>query len=123
MIIGEFTREDRPIITLSVRNAYGDGTEIEAAIDTGFLGALLLPTQLVRQINLPLVGREFVILADGSLSELPLHRAVVLWEKRERRITAYAADTIALVGIELLRGSVGYIEFFDGGEVTVESRD
>lgn len=109
--------------SLTVRNEDGEEAEIEGAIDTGFLGALLLPSRVVRRLNLPLVGREVVMLADGSLSELPLRRVTVLWEEEERRVTTDAADTIALVGVELLLDSIGRIEFFQGGEVTIEARD
>lgn len=123
MIVGEFTRELRSMISLTVCKEEGEEVEIEGAIDTGFLGALLLPSRIVRRLNLPPVGREVVILADGSLSELPLYRVTVLWEDEERVTTTYAADTIALVGVELLLDSVGHIEFFQGGEVTIEARD
>lgn len=123
MIVGQFSPEDRPLISLTICNTNGEEISIDGAIDTGFLGTLLLPNWVVRHLNLPECERETVILTDGSLSELPLHEATVLWDGEEREILAFAADTITLVGFELLRDSVAYIEFFAGGSVTIEPRD
>lgn len=123
MIIGQFTRDDRPIIGLPLRNSDGEEVQIEAAIDTGFLGALFLPNRLVQRMRLQEIDRETVMLADGSLSRLPLHEVAVIWEGEARLVTAYGANGIALVGYELLKDHLGYIEFFDGGEVIIEPRD
>nr|CAA9211982.1 hypothetical protein AVDCRST_MAG63-20 [uncultured Armatimonadetes bacterium] len=120
MIVGEFTNGDRAVIPIALLADDGQETEIEAAIDTGFMGALLLPQSMIRRSRLPHLDDELVLLADGTLTRLALHEVTVVWGGERRTVAAHAADSTPLVGIEMLRGSVGTFEFFEGGSVTIE---
>lgn len=98
----------------------GHATRIRAVIDTGFTGHLTLPHDIVRDLDLPLLGSRYVTLADGVTVSLDVHRATVLWHGGEHRpVRAFVAHGDALVGMALLRGSEIRIEAADGGEVAI----
>lgn len=121
MIFGEFTSSNQAQITLTIGNGTDNSVDVEAIIDTGFMGALLLPRSLVSRLQLPQINQEELRLANGSISRFSVHEVVVLWHEEERIVQAHAADGDILVGIELLRGSIGTFEFIDGGTVTIEA--
>ncbi len=123
MILGEFLPPGQARVTATVGNAEGDEAEISAVIDTGFMGALLLPDSLARHLNLPQIDQEVLKMADGSLVRFAVHEAVITWQEEEQTVAAHVADGDILIGIELLRGNVGNIEFFDGGTVTLEAAE
>ncbi len=98
----------------------GDGrAQIEAVVDTGFTGHLVLPPSLVGELGLPLRGSRDSFLADGSVVSLDAYRVGVEWEDRVRVVPALAAEGGPLVGMSLLLGSEIRIEAVDGGEVVV----
>ncbi len=121
MIFGEFLPPGQARVTAVVSNAEGDEAEVSAVIDTGFLGALLLPYSLARHLNLPQIDQEVLQMADGSLVRFAVHEAVIAWQGEDQTVAAHVADGDILIGVELLRGNVSNIEFFDGGTVTMEA--
>lgn len=121
MTFGEFLPPGQARVTATVGNAEGDEVETSAVIDTGFMGDLLLPRSLAQHLNLPQTDQEVLQMADGSLVRFAVHEAVIAWQGEERTVAAHVADGEILIGIELLRGNVGNIEFFDGGAVTIEA--
>jgi clan AA aspartic protease len=121
MIVGQFLHNERLIIPVSVLDSDGEYREIEATIDTGFVGGLLLPTQTVQELELPRLGATLALLADGTMTRLPTYIGTVLWGEEEREIEIIAAARdLPLVGVELLLGSTAHFEFFEGGEVSIE---
>ena len=120
MVYGEFTSASQVQVTLAVSNGADDPVEVDAVIDTGFMGALLLPRSLVSRLRLPQVNQEKLRLANGDIAWFSVHEVVVQWHEEERIVQAHAADGDVLVGIELLRGSIGTFEFVEGGLVTLE---
>lgn len=92
---------------------------IEAVVDTGFTGHLVLPSALVGELGLPLRGVRDSFLADGSVVSLDAYRVGVEWDDRVRVVPALAAEGGPLVGMSLLRGSELRIEAVDGGEVVI----
>lgn len=121
MIVGQFLEdEDEAIIPLTLQGTDGRQMEINAVVDTGFTGSLTLPREIVRDLSLPQGADERALLGDGSRTVLTTHEVSVLWDGRLRRITAYAVDGGALVGVRLLRGSLVTFEFIKNGSVTIE---
>ena len=121
MIYGKFTPPGQLQLTLTVGNGTDAFVEVEAIVDTGFMGALLLPRSLVSRLQLPQVNQEELRLANGSIVWFGVHEVVVVWHEEERVVQAHATEGDVLVGIELLRGSIGTFEFIDGGTVTIEA--
>src|SRR5262245_31914365 len=102
MIVGEVSPEREALIRVVVLGPGGRREKIEAAIDTGFTGALSLPLAVVQRLELP--WREWIVavLADGSEIKLGSHDAAVLWNKRRLKIMVDATDAAPLVGMKLL---------------------
>lgn len=123
MIFGEFLPPGQARVLATIRNAEGEEAEINAIVDTGFMGSLLLPRTLANDLNLPQIDQEVLALAEGSLIRFAVHEVVIDWQDEERIVAAHVADGDILIGIELLRGNVGTIQFFDGGEVIIETAD
>jgi clan AA aspartic protease len=92
---------------------------IEAVVDTGFTGHLVLPPTLVGEMGLPLRGVRDSFLADGSSVSLDAYRVGVEWDERVRVVLALAAEGGPLVGMSLLRGSEIRVEAVDRGEVVI----
>ena len=107
------------LIPLTLLGPGESRARIEAVVDTGFTGHLVLPSALVGELGLPLRGVRDSFLADGSLVSLDAYRVGVEWDDRVRVVPALSAEGGPLVGMSLLRGSEIRIEAVDGGEVVI----
>ena len=73
MIEGNVNAHLEAIVTLPLLGPAGQAREIDAVVDTGFNGYLILPPMLVAELGLPVVGDGEAVLADGSEAEtMPL---------------------------------------------------
>ena len=108
---------------LTVRVVGGDRRRdepVEAVIDTGFDGYLLMPPSVADSLSLPRLGSTRPTLADGRVVTMPVHIASVLWHGRSRPVRVLVADGGSLVGTALLRDSRLVVDFVPGGSVRVE---
>lgn len=96
----------RALLPISLRATAGDNpTTVEAWIDTGFTGDLVLPQTLVTRLRLPIVSQVDVGLADGSDSILNSFAAFVDWFGERRQIEVIANNgKFPLLGAGLLAG-------------------
>ncbi|MDO8452000.1 MAG: hypothetical protein Q7S76_03980 [bacterium] len=85
---------------------------IEALIDTGFNGELLLPLQIAIPLGLQLAGAASYRLADGSISQQMLFTANIGWGTTNRPTTVSVVNSgTALIGGGLLHGYVLLVDF------------
>lgn len=119
MLRGWVTPAREAVVPLVVQAPSGRRLEAEAAIDTGFTGALTLPPSLVSDLELPLAGSTVATLADGRSTSLELYLATVEWHDDAREVLVIQADGGVLVGMALLEGSRLVLDVIDGGPVTV----
>jgi clan AA aspartic protease len=77
---------------------------IDAVIDTGFNGDLILPLDLISTLELKIQGYQKAILGDGTLSQLQVYAAMVIWDGSRRLVEVNAATSGALIGMGLLEG-------------------
>jgi clan AA aspartic protease len=119
VIIGTVAGGREALIPLTLLGPGEGRARIEAVVDTGFTGHLVLPSALVGELGLPLRGVRDSFLADGSLVSLDAYRVGVEWDGRVRVVLALAAEGGPLLGMSLLRGSEIRIEAVDGGEVVI----
>ena len=119
MIIGEYNQRDQVIVSLELRSSSGRTTTIQAVLDTGFTGFLMLPESVVLALQLPLIEQVEVVLADGSLASLLSYEIDVLWEQ-ERTVIAYASHGDPLIGMALLREMLVTMELTQDGNITIE---
>lgn len=108
-------------IRLTVRTPDGAAEqELEAVIDTGFDRSLTLPPDIITDLNLTPRGETPIVLADGSEQRTGLYGAVVIWNESVHPVVIEEADTVPLVGMELLEGFRLRIDCVEGGRVVVE---
>lgn len=119
MIIGKIKANREAVIELEVIGL-AQRAKIEAVLDTGFTGYLMLPSDLINHLSLQLIGTRNVILGDGSNVTLDLYRAKVLWHNVERIVYALRSDAELLVGMSLLHGSRVTLDVVANGNVTID---
>ena len=121
MIEGIVNAYYEPVITLSLQGPDGQMQEVEAVVDTGYNGLLILPPSVVSELDLPHRGYGEAQLADGSVAEFDLYGVTVLWDGQLRRIEADEASSIPLVGMMLLEGHNLNIDVENGGSVLIQA--
>lgn len=92
-------------------------------LDTGFTGHLTLPSSIVDDLDLPVIGSAESMLADGSIVSEDVCIALVGWHGDRRPVRAVIADATPLLGMALLRGSELCMSIRAGGELTIEELD
>lgn|SRR3982751_6879156 len=118
MMTGTVNDLNEAVLRLTVRGPKGE-REVEAVVDTGFDGALTLPSYLVAELGLPFGIEGRSLLGDGTTVLFDAHKGIVLWNGQPRRIWVEVADTEPLLGTRLLRGRELKIEFVEGGSVAI----
>jgi clan AA aspartic protease len=116
MITGRVDEFGRAIVAVSILDSrHSPVTEIDAWIDTGFNGDLVLPQRLVDSLSLETTGTLKAILADGSEINLERYLCVIDWlgEMRELEVIANAGD-VPLLGVGLLLGTDLHISYRTG---------
>jgi len=121
MTEGFFTADGEPAIRLRVHGPVR-ARALQAVIDTGFTGELTLPPDLISALRLSFRTQEEVVLGDGTVRSVPLHVASVRFAGRNRRVLVGEAQTVPLVGTDLLRGFSLQIDFWEGGRVQIHER-
>ena len=120
MIQGRVNSNFEAVITVEVRGPVGQTQKIDAVVDTGFTDFLTLPSALISELGLALMGKNVLSLADGNEVEMGVFRVTILWEGEPRDVLAYAADATPLVGMRLLENHSLRMDIVIGGRVTVE---
>lgn len=92
-----FFKFGNPVIELSI-----EGRKIEALLDTGFNGHIMLPSPIIRELALDQIGVSDYLTASGDdkLTEVYKGRIMFLNEKTEVPILSTDAD-FSLAGMEL----------------------
>jgi clan AA aspartic protease len=103
-MIGRIDASGRSFIAIAVRQAGGvAATQMEAWIDTGFIGDLVLPKTMVEQLGLLRTGTAGAELGDGSRVVMGRFACVIEWFGAEREVDVIANNgRIPLVGVSLL---------------------
>ena len=118
MTSGE-VRNLHALLTIAFRLPGRQDVPIEFVIDTGFTDQLTLPIEAIAAMNLPLLALIPADLADGSTIEMSMYEATILWHGLERHVRVLAAGSRSLLGTRLLENFDLYVQFREGGRVTV----
>lgn len=122
MIRGTVDPFRQAVVRLVVRGPQpGAELSVNVVVDTGYDGPLTLPPRAVAALGLPLRRVRRVQVADGSLIEVPVHEARVVWDDVERTVMVRALGSQPLLGMELLAGHRLCVDAVDGGSVTIEA--
>lgn len=96
MMEGVVTAGGEAVLTVRVVGEGERSADVEAVIDTGFDGYLLLPPSTISDLSLPRIWSARPTLADGSVVPMTVHVAEVLWHGRPRPVRVLAAGHEAL---------------------------
>jgi clan AA aspartic protease len=121
MITGTVNAGYEAIIRLFVQGPTGPAHEVDAMIDTGFNGFLMLPPAPVIALGLMRRSRGRALLANGSEELFDIYGVIVLWDGQQRYVEADAVDTTPLEGMSLLDGYDLHIQVADGGQVVMQA--
>ena len=110
----------QPRVVVEVTGYDGRPHPIEAIVDTGFGGDLLLPTATIRALRLRFQGEASAILADGQETSLPRWSGSVFWHGRQRNAQILEARGEPLLGTNLLHGSRVTLDMLENGDVIID---
>lgn len=100
-IVDEPGRAILPIQILCPKHP--DGTIVDAWVDTGFTGDLVLPLSVIEDLQLKVTGTIDGVLADGSQVELSTYHCQLNWFGRVRDLEVIAnSGQTPLLGVGLL---------------------
>ena len=91
MITGKVTSNLDAVIEMEVLGS-DQREKIEAVIDTGFYGFLVLPSDLIGRLTLQRIGNQPVFLGDGNEVDFDIYLTKVLWDGEEREVTVLESD-------------------------------
>ena len=121
MIEGTVNAQLEAVIALRLAGPDGQTREIEAVIDTGFNGFLVLPPTLAADLELPIVGDSEAVLADGSEATFDVYGVSLLWDGQPRYVEIGAMGLDPLLGMAMLDGYDLSIQVKSGGRVAIQS--
>jgi predicted aspartyl protease len=93
--------------------------DVVAILDTGYSGALTLPSLTIAALGLVQQSTGSALLADGTQRQFALFAAEVLWENSWRAVLVSAVSHEALLGMRLLAGCEIRIAVVPNGIVEV----
>ncbi|MBC8135958.1 MAG: clan AA aspartic protease [Fibrella sp.] len=120
ILTGIVNHNFKAVVVIAIRGTEGREQTIEPMVDTGFSGYLSLPPAFVATLGLPLIGTRPAKFANGTVENVPIHRARILWEGIERSITVMASGDDPLLGMATPAGYRITIEVTPNGAVTIE---
>ena len=120
MITGSVNAKREAIIRVAVHGKQDQVRDVEAVIDTGYTGFLILPPKTVEELELTYLGRMQCTLANGAKEDFDVFSATVTWDGQERLIEVDVTNSDPLVGMLLLDGHALRIEVTPGGQVQIE---
>jgi len=120
MMTGIITAHREAALSVIVRGLHGQEEHVEAVIDTGFTGFMVLPNPLVATLGLPYHTHTMATLADGITVTLAIYKATLVWHGHDSSVYVLTAEGSPLIGMALLHGNRVTLDVVHGGPVTVE---
>jgi clan AA aspartic protease len=119
MIRGVVNAGNEAVVRLRVRGPAGTELPVDAVVDTGFTGSLLLPVSTVAALGLKRRSIGGVVLADGSTRQCDTHLAEVWWDGLWWPVIVHALDPVPLLGMRLLAWHELRMVVVPGGAVEI----
>ena len=123
MIEGVVNSTYEAVINVPLQGSAGQSREVEAVIDTGYSGFLVLPTALVTELGLAYRSQGQAILADSSEATFDVYDVTLIWDGQPRHIESDAVGATPLAGMRLMDRHSLYVEIEDGGRVVIQGRE
>ena len=108
------------LVSVTFRLPNRPDIQIDFVVDTGFEGALTLPSNAVTELGLLPLGQINANLADDSSAKVDVFRATILWHGQETPVALLAMGRRPLLGTALLDGFNLNADFEDNGTVILK---
>jgi clan AA aspartic protease len=122
-MFGRVNRSREAILKLVIVGDENLKVAVDAVIDTGFNGDLILPLETISELGLKIQGYQKAILGDGTISQFQVYAATVIWDGARRLVEVNAATSGALIGMGLLEGYKLEVDSIPDGIVTITALD
>ena len=119
MPTGSVNAKPEAILPLRVRGPSGLVRDVEALIDTGYSGVIVLPGPLVTLLGLPKRRSVDVRLGDGTVRRFDVFAAELEWDGQWQTVAVSAIGHRAIIGMELLVGHSVRLDVAPGGVVEI----
>jgi clan AA aspartic protease len=121
MILGTVNNSEA-LVHIALMNSEKRSLLIQAVVDTGYTGYLMLPRSTVLALAWQRAGYQEGILGDGSIKRFEVYLGIVIWDGVLREIEINVSESEALIGMGLLDDYKVEIEAWNGGEVRLIAR-
>ncbi|WP_373540261.1 clan AA aspartic protease [Chamaesiphon sp.] len=118
-MFGRVNRSREAILKLVILGDENLKVAVDAVIDTGFNGDLILPLETISELGLKIQGYQKAILGDGTISQFQVYAATVIWDGARKLVEVNAATSGALIGMGLLEGYKLEVDSIPDGVVTI----
>ena len=119
MIVGAVNADIEATLKLIALGSDNRRQEFGGVLDTGFSGDLTLPMATIESLEFEWLCREVGVMADGREELFDVFAGRILWDGNPCEVEISAAETMPLVGMNLLLGHSLKIEVVGGGLVEI----
>ena len=123
MIKGKVDARRQAWVQVEIRDEDGRVQSVDAVVDTGFTGYLILPSEIIGGMALRQGPQTHVTLAVGVRGRLNTWRGYALWHDQPRLIQILEARGTPLLGMRMLEDSQLTIQARANGDVLIERLD
>jgi len=123
MLTGRVTSDREAVVPIDVLDVEGHPTCVKATLDTGYDGFLTLPSSLIEELGLPLIGPAKAALGDGNEVSMNLFLGSVRWDDGIVDVLVLEAEGGILVGMAMLAGCRVTMDVEEDGAISIETLD
>jgi clan AA aspartic protease len=109
-VVGRVNEALEARVTIRIIGGPQGTLDVECIIDTGFSGALVLPSSIVELLGLPIVGHEIISMVGEAKDTADITLAQVEWFGEVRREDVIVKED-SLIGTALLKGTSLAIDY------------
>ena len=111
------------MVSIELRGEGESVKTVDALLDSGFTGAVSLPSVVVDDLGLEWSGEQSVTLGDGSDVSVDIYEGMVGFAGKWYRCAILATGDVPTVGMHLLRGARISFQAEPGGDISLERLD
>jgi clan AA aspartic protease len=119
MMSGRVNQQREAVLKLVIIGNRSQKIAVDAIVDTGFNGDLILPIELVLELELIPQGYQKATLGDGTISQFRVYTGTVIWDGSRKVVEVNAATSGVLIGMGLLDGYKLEVNATPNGIVTI----
>jgi clan AA aspartic protease len=119
MMFGRVNQQREAVLKLVIISDRSQKIAVDAVVDTGFNGDLILPIEMVLELELIPQGYQKATLGDGTISQFRVYTGTVIWDGSRKVVEVNVATSGVLIGMGLLEGYKLEVNTTPNGIVTI----